>query len=559
MENSNKTGNGYKWNKYKEYLYYHEPIGLSLDISCMNFSSTYFQEMEPAIGQALCAMEKLEKGAIANPDEKRMVGHYWLRDSFRAPDQKIQEDIRKSEVEIKSFARKIRAGDILSSTEQIFTKFVLIGIGGSALGPQLLSDALGKSETGLQAYFLDNTDPDGMERVFDELRNQLEETLVIVVSKSGGTVETRNGMHEVRHIFEFRGLDFAKHSVAVTMAGSKLDQQALAEGWLARFYIWDWVGGRTSITSAVGLLPMALQDMDIDAFLRGAKECDEATRRSEPLRNPAAMLALMWYYAVKKSGKGNMVILPYRDSLQLFSRYLQQLIMESLGKEKDLNNQLVYEGITVFGNKGSTDQHAYVQQLLDGVENSFVNFIEVKKDQRQCPVLLEEDLTSGDYLKAFLEGTRRALSKKGRESLTISLDKLNAYSLGALIALFERTVGLYAALININAYHQPGVELGKKVANLYIDIQRRVLRFLREKAGTAFTAEEIAKEIGSPEEEEFVYKILEHLYMNRFQGLKRARVASDGVCTGACNGDTATAGAGMTATASLFRDKYYRE
>jgi glucose-6-phosphate isomerase len=150
--------------------------------------------------------------------------------------------------------------------------------------------------------------------------------------------------------------------------GSKLDKLAQSEGWRERFPMWDWIGGRTSETAAVGLLPAALQGFNIDEMLRGAKACDEITRVNNAKVNPAAQLALMWFYIGNDKGAKDMVILPYKDRLELFSRYIQQLAMESLGKEFDLDGKM--EGIAMYGNKGSTDQHAYIQQLRDGETTS---------------------------------------------------------------------------------------------------------------------------------------------------------------------------------------------
>src|SRR5207253_331995 len=132
------------------------------------------------------------------------------------------------------------------------------------------------------------------------------------------------------------------------------------EKWLARFPMFDWIGGRTSELSAVGLLPAALQGIDIMGMLAGAAACDEATRQRDTRANPAALLALMWHHATGGKGQKDMVVLPYKDRLLLFSRYLQQLVMESLGKRLDLQGKRVDQGIAVYGNKGSTDQHAYV-------------------------------------------------------------------------------------------------------------------------------------------------------------------------------------------------------
>lgn len=513
----------YWWQRYQEYLYRCPELGLALDISRMNFSRDFFPEMEPRMQKAYQEMEELEKGALANPDEGRMVGHYWLRAPERAPGEGLSEAIRANILAIRDFARRLQRGEIRSQGGAKFSRFLLIGIGGSALGPQLMADALPGGAEALKPYFLDNTDPDGIDRVLGELGDALAETLVLVASKSGGTVETKNGMLEVRQACCLRGLDFAKQAVALTMEGSLLDKLAREENWLARFPIWDWVGGRTSVTSAVGLLPAALQGMDIDGFLQGAQACDTVTRGRDTLKNPAALLALMWYYATGGRSSRDMVILPYKDSLRYLARYLQQLVMESLGKEENLAGEKVHQGLSVYGNKGSTDQHAYVQQLLDGVNNFFVLFVVVLQSRRSTEVYVEEKVTSGDYLQAFFLGTRQALTDKGRESLTISLERLDAFTLGALLALFERAVGFYASLININAYHQPGVELGKKVARRVIELQGGIVEYLQQHPEQAFGPREVAQAAGFPDEEETAYLILEYLATDGKRGIYRTK------------------------------------
>jgi glucose-6-phosphate isomerase len=237
-------------------------------------------------------------------------------------------------------------------------------------------------------------------------------------------------------------------------------------------------------------------------------------------QNAAMLLALAWYHAGHGKGEKDMVILPYKDRLALFSRYLQQLVMESLGKEKDLDGNIVHQGIAVYGNKGSTDQHAYVQQLRDGVLNFFVTFIEVGRDRpasakttarhAQSSVEVEPGFTSGDYLHGFLRGTRSALYQSGRESITVSIPEVNAFNLGVLIALYERTVGFYASLVNINAYDQPGVEAGKKAATKLLQLQQQVREHLG--AGAGKTAEEIARSIDANPED--VFHALRHLASN---------------------------------------------
>jgi len=422
---------------------------------------------------------------------------------------------------IGSFAEGVHAGTIKPQRSDAFYILLVIGIGGSALGPQLVCDALGGVEDPMIVRFIDNIDPDGVDRLLGELNESLDQTLTVVISKSGGTKETRNGMLEVAAAYQRAGLSFARHAVAITQEGSVLHQQSVQEHWLATFPMWDWVGGRTSELSAVGLLPAALQGIDIEAMLAGARDCDIVTRNANVRENPAALLALMWYHAGRGRGERNMVVLPYRDRLLLFSRYLQQLVMESLGKERDRKGETVHQGLTVYGNKGSTDQHAFVQQLRDGRNDFFVTFIGVQRDRDAAGMLVEPDVTSGDYLHGFLYGTRAALAEGERESLTITLEKLDARAIGVLIALFERAVGLYAELIDVNAYHQPGVEAGKKAAARLIDLQRRILAHLRGRRGTSLNAVEIAAAIEANEDVEAVHHILEHISANPEHGVQR--------------------------------------
>jgi glucose-6-phosphate isomerase len=400
---------------------------------------------------------------------------------------------------------------------------LVIGIGGSALGPQLVSHALGKPRKDkIAVTFFDNTDPGGFDYVLASLRGQLAKTLVLVISKSGGTAETRNGMLEAIAAFKAAGLNHAKHFVAVTGADSKLDQVAQSEGWLARFAMWDWVGGRTSELSAVGLLPAALQGINVQAMLDGAAAMDEVTRYPVTAQNPAALLALMWHFATDGRGAKDMVVLPYKDRLLLFSRYLQQLVMESIGKEFDLDGRRVNQGIAVYGNKGSTDQHAYVQQLREGVNNFFVTFIEVLKDREaKTSPEVEPGVTAGDYLQGFLLGTRDALSEKDRHSITLTVPDVSPRTLGMLIALYERTTGFYASLVNINAYHQPGVEAGKQAAGAVIALKLKLLEALKTAPGEPFSAEQLAGRIGAAEKTELAFKILEHLAANKSTGVKR--------------------------------------
>jgi glucose-6-phosphate isomerase len=500
------------WQRYEDWLYYHAGLDLYVDISRMGFDAAFVERLTPKFAKAFEDMAALEGGAIANPDEERMVGHYWLRDPDLAPDDLGQEVITVLD-EIDEFAQQVHAGTIKPAEADKFTSILSVGIGGSALGPEFVSEALAPINPKMDIYFMDNTDPAGLDLVLDRLGDDLKSTLVLITSKSGGTPETRNGMLEVKHRFEALGLDFPSHAVAITMIGSKMDELERMEGWLAEFPMFDWVGGRTSEMSAVGLLSASLLGIDIRSMLVGAKEMDAATRVADLKNNPAALLALAWYYAGNGQGEKDMVMLPYKDSLLLFSRYLQQLVMESLGKEKDLDGNVVHQGIAVYGNKGSTDQHAYVQQLREGVPNFFATFIEVLKDREGPSIEVEPDATSGDFLNGFLQGTRAALYDNQRESITITINEVTPRTVGALIALYERAVGLYASLVNINAYHQPGVEAGKQAAASILDLQRRILAVVRS-LDQPLPLATVAEKAGVADQVESVYKILRHLAAN---------------------------------------------
>ncbi|MFM7605917.1 MAG: glucose-6-phosphate isomerase [Prosthecobacter sp.] len=499
------------WDRFQKYFVRYPQIGFSMDVSRMGFDDSLFAKMAGKIDYAFKAMKELESGAIANPDEKRMVGHYWLRDSKRAPDLAIQNEIDETLEATLQFAADVHAGVIQATNGKKFNRVLVVGIGGSALGPQLVAHAITPPNPPMAISFFDNTDPDGMDRVLAEIADGLATTLTLVISKSGGTKETRNGMLEAEAAYERAGLNFSKHAVAVTGLDSELDRHAVKQGWLARFPMWDWVGGRTSVMSAVGTIAAALQGVDVRAFLAGAAAMDEETRSRSVRENAAMLLALMWHHAGGGKGLKDMVVLPYKDRLVLFSKYLQQLVMESLGKEHDLNGAVVNQGIAVYGNKGSTDQHAYVQQLRDGVNNFFAVFIEVRKARDTAPLEVEPGFNCGDYLQGFLRGTRKALSDKGRENITLSIEEVSAFTLGMLVSLFERAVGFYASLVNINAYHQPGVEAGKKAATEFLD-QLAKVRGALAAAKEPFGAVELAASLGVDPEDAF--HMLTHLASN---------------------------------------------
>ncbi|MBX3747378.1 MAG: glucose-6-phosphate isomerase [Verrucomicrobiae bacterium] len=511
-----------RWTRFQARYHEFPACGLSVDLSRLDFDDGFLPQMARPMTKAIEAMRWLEAGEEANPDEGRMVGHYWLRHPALAPSPELREAIAAAIEDVATFAESIHEERLVGERGS-FQQALVIGIGGSALGPQFVAGALGHPmRDKLAVHFMDNTDPDGIDRLLGRLFPSLGRTLVVVISKSGTTPETRNGMVETEAAYRRAGLAFARHAVAITLfdeEASALYRRARAERWLATFPMWDWVGGRTSVTSAVGLLPAALQGIDTAGLLAGAKACDETTRATDPLANPAALLALGWYHAGEGRGTRDMVVLPYKDRLELFSRYLQQLVMESLGKELDLSGRIVHQGIAVYGNKGSTDQHAYIQQLRDGPNDFFAVFIRVLRARTGDSVEVEPGVTSGDYLNGFLLGTRSALHERERQSITLSVPELTPFAVGVLIALFERAVGLYAQLVQINAYHQPGVQAGKKAADTVLKLQARILAHLRRHPGQAFDAGALASAAES-DDPETVFLLAQHLAAN-VPGIRR--------------------------------------
>ena len=485
--------------------------GFQINFAGMNFEDKDIDELGERFGAVNLEMQKIEQGEIKNPDENRKVTHFTDRSIYTG--SPIYN-------EVEDFVAKIRSGEIKGSTGKPFDAAIINGIGGSALGPQLLQMAINgpywnelsaeKRNHYLRIYFLDNTDTAGL---YDALQVcDLETTLVVNVSKSGGTQETKNNMIVCMEQYAAEKIDFAKHACAITMRGSELDTLARGGGWLKVFEMAESIGGRTSETSIVGHLPAALAGIDFKSLLCGACHMDKLTRNPRLSHNPAYMLSAMWYLAGDGKGDRNMVIVPYSDRLILLSRYLQQLVMESLGKEKDLDGNTVHQGLNVFGNKGGTDAHAFIQQLNDGRDDFFVTFIEVLEDKMSAPI--SGSIAMGDYLHGFMAGLSNALRGKKRQVIEMRIGKVDTFNVGMLIALYERAVAAYAELIHINAFHQPGVQAyklaSKGVIRLLTDVEAKLPAF----APFTGTAAEYAAKLNLGESEYELEGILAKLAAN---------------------------------------------
>jgi glucose-6-phosphate isomerase len=487
--------------------------GFTLDVSGMDLSEEAIAALldggdDSRLARAHRGLQAIEAGAIKNPDENRQVTHFSDRLSY-------PESAEFREVE--AFAEEVRLNPDVDAV-------IINGIGGSALGPQLLQFALNGpywNELSVDArrgypriYFIDNTDTAGLADA--KLVVDLAEAIVVTISKSGSTQETKNNMIALEQAYAAQGLEFARHAVAITMAGSQLDQHARSNDWSKVLPMAESIGGRTSETNIVGHVPAALTGIDFRAFVGGARAMDEVTRNPELSANPAYQLAAAWYIAGNGRGDRNMVVVPYSDRLVLLAKYLQQLVMESLGKELDLDGNVVHQGLTVYGNKGGTDAHAYIQQLNDGRDDFFITFIEPLLDAEQVEV--GDGLTMGDYLHGFKEGLTNALRGKGRKVIDIVIDQLDAESLGMLVALYERAVAVYAELININAFHQPGVQAYKLASKEVNAVNLKLQEWLRGRAeATPFsgTAAEVAEVSGLAENAVTVGGLLAKFAVNK--------------------------------------------
>ena len=213
-----------------------------------------------------------------------------------------------------------------------------------------------------------------------------------------------------------------------------------------------------------------------------------------------------------KNGNGKKIAIIYDSPITNSQKKITYSQLKD--KESKFEGAVVNQGIAVYGNKGSTDQHAYVQQLREGVHNFFATFIEVLKDRDGDSIEVEKGTTSGDFLQGFFLGTRDALYDNGRQSITITIREVTPEAVGQLIALFERAVGLYASLVNINAYHQPGVEAGKEAAATVLDIEQKVIAYLRAQAGTKLNAATIAQNLNLESQTELIFKLLNRLAVN---------------------------------------------
>ncbi|MEK7545093.1 MAG: glucose-6-phosphate isomerase [Patescibacteria group bacterium] len=362
--------------------------------------------------------------------------------------------------EIAEFAREAR---------EKFDHFVLLGIGGSALGARCIADALASASERGRLIILDNVDPALLSNATAGL--DLARTLFLVVSKSGGTPETVAQYFYFREKTEATGLKATEHFVFVTDPEKGFLRKIAREEKIRSFEIPPEVGGRFSVLSACGLLPAALLGIDIHGLLRGAARQREGIFHTSFQENHAYQLAAIQYLLWKERGVPMTVIMPYSSQLSTFSDWYVQLLSESIGKEKNLRGETVNVGLTPVKAVGVTDQHAQVQLFTSGPFDKFLLFIEVSESDfdLKIPVMYESEkdfsylhgVSFHQLLLTEKRATEQALTQYGRPNATVKISKLDSEHLGMLFMLFQESVAFLGELCGIDAFDQPGVELGK--------------------------------------------------------------------------------------------------
>ena len=360
-----------------------------------------------------------------------------------------------------------------------FENILVLGIGGSALGGIAMTEALLKPYWNLlpaekrnnapRIFFLDNIDPDQITGLLELL--DLKKTLVNVITKSGSTAETMSQYMIVKSIMEQElGDNYRRNIVATTDKKTGILRQLADQEGYKTFVVPDDVGGRFSIFSAVGLLPLALVGIDIDEIVAGVKDMDLALKNTDIWENVAAQNALIHYLMDTTKGKNMSVMMPYSSRLKYVSDWFVQLWAESLGKEFNNNGEKVNCGPTPLKAVGATDQHSQIQLYNEGPNDKVINFIRVEEFDTtvEIPKIFEYTgigylggRTINDLLNAEADATKVALVDFERPNVTISLPRVNGYFVAQLLYMLEVQTAIAGELYNINTFNQPGVEQAK--------------------------------------------------------------------------------------------------
>ncbi|WP_151640344.1 glucose-6-phosphate isomerase [Corynebacterium sp. 11A] len=440
-------------------------------------------------------IEEMFSGSHINNTEDRAVLHTALRmpveDSLEVDGQDVAADVHEVLGRMRDFAQALRSGSWLGHTGHTIKTVVNIGIGGSDLGPAMATKALRTYATvGINAYFVSNVDPADMSAVLEEV--DPESTLFIVASKTFTTQETLANAHAAKRwlLEKFDGEEsaVAKHFVAVSTKAEKVAEFGIDTENM--FGFWDWVGGRYSVDSAIGLSLMAvIGPMDFMRFLEGFHAMDTHFRTTPLEKNVPALMGLLGVWYTDFFGAETHAVLPYSEDLSRFPAYLQQLTMESNGKSvrHDGTSVTTNTGEIYWGEPGTNGQHAFYQLMHQGTRVVPADFIGFARPKEDLPTASGEgsmhDLLMGNFFaqtKVLAFGkTYEELLEEGvptelithklmpgnRPTTTILAEELTPFTLGALIALYEHIVFTQGVIWDINSFDQWGVELGKQQAN----------------------------------------------------------------------------------------------
>ena len=429
------------------------------------------------------AMEKMgamQRGEVINriegfESENRSVLHTAMRDQFEqrqcAPAASRAAGMAARELE--------KLNTFLQAIEGKFTDLIQIGIGGSDLGPRSLAVALQPfHRPGCRVHFISNVDPDDANGVLSLL--DLKKTLVVVVSKSGTTLETLTNEEFVRARMVKMGIDPKTRFIAVTGEKSPMDNPSR---YLASFYIWDFVGGRYSATSMVGgvMLGFALGFPGFKEILRGAHDMDHHALTAKPEENLPLLSALLGIWNRTFLLYPTLAIIPYSQALLRFPAHLQQLDMESNGKRIDQTGHPVSysTGPVVWGEPGTNGQHSFYQLIHQGTDIVPLEFIGFQQSQYGHDLKIQGTTSQEKLLSnLFAQSLALALGQKNgnpnkvfpgnRPNRILLAEKLTPYTLGALLSYYENKVAFQGFIWGINSFDQEGVQLGKLLANKMI-------------------------------------------------------------------------------------------
>ena len=504
--------------------YFDSKSGFRFDVHfepIFNNIEDVYKAQQGKFEKALDLIKRMENGEIVNhtevkaESEDRQVDHYNLRlKEEKVPGKSLSHTLKLWE-ETLAFARDCESGKVKPEKADKYDTVIFNGIGGSYLGPQMLiiakygADYNTTAHLPFKIYFTSNTDPDLFHQICTNIR--IESTIMVHLSKSGTTSETAGNMHTWMDLCKQKGLKIGQHSACVTIRDSLLDKIAKENGFIRDWHMEVDTGGRTSVCSEIGMAPCAFAHLDFAQFIQGMSEMDVLTRNTTLVQNPAAIIAALINKLSEDKGFKNMIVLCYSEFMKEFAHYLQQLYMESLGKEYTVEGKPAHVGQTVFGGVGTGEQHAFMQQVQKGLGDCFVRIIHFEK--RSTDYSNEQAGSMGRQLLAFVNGTEKALLQNKRPFIDLSFPERNEFSFGMMIALEERIVTFLGSFLGINAYDQPGVQDGKLAASGVNKLSAQIVKGLEGKSVKG-TAAEILKALGIEGQHYEAESILNDIFNN---------------------------------------------